>query len=162
MKRIVTLIALVTVFLVALAACTSAKESATDFTAETYEHGTFTLSEQTGPVVVNFWFPSCPPCEAELPALEASYQHFKDQGVQFVGIQQLGLDTEADGMFSLRTLGVTYPNLADYNATIQLAYSVFAYPSTVFINSRGEINRIWSGPIGETELNMEIGRLLNG
>ena len=37
----------------------------------------FRLSDLKGhPVVVNFWVPSCPPCRAEMPDLEAAFQTY--------------------------------------------------------------------------------------
>ncbi|BCW49758.1 hypothetical protein StoSoilB13_21000 [Arthrobacter sp. StoSoilB13] len=36
--------------------------------------------------VLNFWFAACAPCRVEAPQLEALHQDFKDQGVQFFGV----------------------------------------------------------------------------
>ena len=45
------------------------------FKGDTFHHGPFDLSRHEGkPVVINFWFPSCPPCRAEIPNFEHAYQ----------------------------------------------------------------------------------------
>ena len=36
--------------------------------------------------VLNFWFAACAPCRVEAPILEELHQEFKDQGVQFFGV----------------------------------------------------------------------------
>ncbi|MFI5187758.1 MAG: peroxiredoxin family protein [Chitinophagales bacterium] len=36
-------------------------------------------------VVINFWFIGCPPCIAEMPALNQLVKEYKDKGVSFLG-----------------------------------------------------------------------------
>ena len=79
-------------------------ENAPPITGETFAHGEFSLELNEGkPVLVNFWFPSCPPCKAELPDLQAAYEEYGDQ-VAFIGIQQLGVDAPASGAAFLEDL----------------------------------------------------------
>ncbi len=126
---------------------------APEISGRTLSGGSFDLAELKGqPVVVNFWFPSCGPCRVELPDLEKAHQKYKDQGVNFVGIQQLGIDTEQDGRNILSELGVTFPNIPDVDATFQINYKILAYPTTVFLDSEHRIKRVWSGQIRESDL----------
>ena len=56
------------------------------------------LSDYTGrPVVINFWFPSCPPCRLQTVALEGAFQTYKSNGVEFIGVQLLEIDSVDDG-----------------------------------------------------------------
>ncbi len=136
-------------------------EKAYLFSAETFSHGAFSLDETTDqPVVINFWFPSCPPCRTELPDLEVAYQKYKGLGVSFIGVQQLGLDSEADGRRLLAEIGVTYPNFADDGSSVQIGYEVLGYPTTVFVDREQRISRVWSGLIRPADLDREITRLL--
>ena len=131
--------------------------NAPPISAETLAHGTFDLAELAGkPVVVNFWFPSCPPCRAEMPDLQEAYTEFKDQGVQFVGVQQLGIDSKEDAVNFLAEVGVEYPNIPDENATIQLEYKILSYPTTVFLDRNHDIAKKWNGLITKEDLREQI------
>ena len=131
--------------------------NAPQISAETFDHGKFDLAELSGqPVVVNFWFPSCPPCRAEMPDLQEAYTEFKDQGVQFVGIQQLGIDSTADAMAFLEEVGVEYANIPDENAAIQLEYRILSYPTTVFLDRNHDIAKKWNGLITKEDLREQI------
>ena len=60
---------------------------APDFTLKTLDGATIHLSDYRGkPVLVNFWASWCPPCKAEMPDIEQSYQKHKDEGYVFLGI----------------------------------------------------------------------------
>ena len=87
------------------------------FQGISFNHGHFTTRELAGkPIVINFWFPSCPPCRAELEHFENVYQQYGEPSggdVQFVGVQQLGLDSIADGEALFEELGITFPGLPD-------------------------------------------------
>ena len=131
--------------------------NAPQISAETLAHGTFDLAELAGkPVVVNFWFPSCPPCRAEMPDLQEAYTEFKDRGVQFVGVQQLGIDSREDAITFLEEVGVEYPNIPDENAVIQLEYRILSYPTTVFLDSNHDIVKKWNGLINKEDLREQI------
>ena len=65
------------------------------FGNESYAKGEVVkLSDFEGtPVVVNFWYPSCPPCRLEMPDFEAASKKHRGD-VEFIGIQLLGLETQ--------------------------------------------------------------------
>ena len=126
------------------------------FAGTTFAHGTFDTRDYEGkPIVVNFWFPSCPPCRAELEHFEEVYQEFGEPSgsdIQFVGVQQLGLDSIEDGAALFDELGVTFPGLPDNASSIQIAYSVFSYPTTVFLDRNHNEHRVWQGAIDKENL----------
>ena len=117
------------------------------------------LSDLTGkPVVLNFWFPSCPPCRAEMPDFEEAFQAHKDE-VEFVGVQQLGLDSIQDGQDFINEIGVTYAVGADEGSIIA-EYEVRGFPSTVFLDRDLGIQREWTGPLDREKLEELIQELL--
>jgi len=129
-------------------------------TGETFEHGDFSLDMHEGkPVLVNFWFPSCPPCRAEMPDLQAAFETYGDD-VAFVGVQQLGLDSAANGQAFVRELGLTYPSMPDVESKVQFEYEVFSYPTTVFLDKNHNIARTWTGIIDEEQLAEQLDALL--
>ncbi|MCH7971257.1 MAG: TlpA family protein disulfide reductase [Chloroflexi bacterium] len=131
-------------------------------TGETFSHGAFSLEMHEGkPVLVNFWFPSCPPCRAEMPDLQTAFEKYGDQ-VAFIGIQQLGLDSPASGAAFVEELGLTYPSLPDTESRIQFDYEVFSYPTTVFLDKNHNIARTWTGIIGAEQLDEQLEALLAG
>ena len=136
--------------------------TAPDVTGETFTHGDFSLDQHEGkPVLINFWFPSCPPCRAEMPDLQAAYEKYGDD-VAFIGVQQLGLDSAANGQAFTRDLGLTYPNMPDVGSTIQFGYEVSSFPSTIFLDKNHNIARTWTGIISEEQLGEQLDALLTG
>ncbi|NQW19442.1 MAG: TlpA family protein disulfide reductase [Chloroflexi bacterium] len=127
---------------------------------ETFTHGDFSLDMHEGkPVLVNFWFPSCPPCRAEMPDLQAAYEKYGEE-VAFIGVQLLGLDSAANGQAFVRELGLTYPSMPDIGSTVQLGYEVFSFPTTIFLDKNHNIARTWTGIIGEDQLGEQLDALL--
>ncbi len=123
------------------------------FGNEDHEAGeTISLSDFHGkPVVLNFWFPSCPPCVAEMPDFEAAYQEFKEDGVEFIGVQLVGLDSVEDGQKFVNKLGVNYSlgpdKIGDKMGDIVMEYKISGFPTTVFIDRDGNVHRRWSGAL---------------
>lgn len=108
------------------------------------------------PVVINFWFPSCPPCRTEMPYIEASYNIYIGQ-VEFVAIQQVGIDSIEDGQKFVNDFGLTFAVGADKTGQIITDYELTAFPSTYFLDSDHKIIHKWTG-----ELNMgNIKKMIN-
>lgn len=126
------------------------------FAGDSFNAGPFDTQLLEGsPVVINFWFPSCPPCRAELPEFERAYQEYGPPGggdIAFVGVQQLGLDSIQDGIDLFSELGVTFPGLPDNGSHIQLAYEIFSFPTTVFLDRNHNEFRKWQGALDHDTL----------
>ncbi len=124
------------------------------FGNENHRRGeSISLSQFAGfPVVINFWFPSCPPCRAEMPDLQRTFEEHSDEGVQFIGVQLLGLDTAEDGQEFINKLGITYAVGADEEGKIMRAYEITSFPTTVFLDSDHRVVRKWAGILTEGKL----------
>ena len=59
-----------------------------DFQVTLFTGGEFQLSDQLGKksVVLNFWYPSCPPCREEMPAFQAAWEEVQGEDVLFLGM----------------------------------------------------------------------------
>ena len=145
-------------------------DAAPDFELTLFENGDHSagevlrLSDLVGkPVVLNHWFPSCPPCVAEMPDFEVAYQKYKDQ-VVFIGVQNMGVDTAEDGQEFVNSLGVNYAVGPDNNPNndiqIFIAHKVTGFPTTEFLNREQEVVRKWSGLLDAEKLDELIQELL--
>ena len=124
-----------------------------------------TLSQFEGdPVVINFWFPSCPPCVAEMPDFEKAYQAHKSDGLRMIGVQLVGLDTAQDGQAFIEELGVNYMIGPDQQngsgGQILMNYKISGFPTTVFLDADHNIVRTWTGALNHEKLEELIAEIL--
>ena len=103
-------------------------------------------------VVVNFWGSWCPPCQAEMPTLQAAHRQLGDR-VLFIGIDE-GDSRSAAARF-LRQVGVTYPVGFDGNGGVERSFSVADTPVTFWI-SRGRELDFTLGSLTRSTLRMNL------
>lgn len=117
--------------------------------------GEFALADHLGEVVViNVWASWCAPCRAEAPDLQALWEEFEGQGVQFVGLDTR--DTDAAAKAFVEAYEITYPNVIDTDGRLQLLFSDSlppqAIPSTVVIDPQGRVAGRILGRVSEATL----------
>ena len=123
---------------------------------------TLSLSQYRGqPVVVNFWFPSCPPCVAEMPDLEAAFQRHRGDGLEFIGVQLVGLDTASEGQAFVEKMGVTYAIGPDETGDIIKDFRITGFPTTVFFDKDHNEVRRWSGLLTPEKIEELVQEVLN-
>lgn len=144
-----------------LAACTGSagdpesgdrqESRAPDFALESLDGRQVSLREYRGQVVlINFWATWCPPCKEEIPALEAAYQAYKDQGLVVLGVAA-GESRQVVEPFVDR-LGISYVVLLDERDTLTRKYGGLGLPMTVLVDGEGEIQVRHLGGVSEAEL----------
>jgi len=131
---------------------------APDFSLSTNEGETITLSDLRGqPVLINLWTSWCPPCKAEMPALERVYQDYKDDGLEMLAVNSTSQDNAADAIGFVQDLGLTFTILFDNDGSVSKQYRLQALPTSIFINREGVIQEIVvGGPMSEALLRTRI------
>lgn len=137
---------------------------APDFELERLDGGIFTLSETRGsPVILNLWASWCPPCRREMPALDAVYSEYREQGLVVVGVNITSQDSEDAAAEFVRAMDLSFPIALDREGLVARRYHMQAFPTTFFIDAEGVIRRvIIGGPMSELTLRSEVETLLDG
>jgi cytochrome c biogenesis protein CcmG/thiol:disulfide interchange protein DsbE len=131
---------------------------APDFTLELIGGGEVTLSDERGKVViVNLWASWCPPCKAEMPAIEEVYLANQDRGLEVLAVNTTFQDQEAAAVDFIGEFGLTFPILMDRTGEVSRQYLLRAMPSTFFIDREGIIRKvIIGGPMSEATLQTAV------
>ena len=130
------------------------------FTAVLVDGGPIALSDQIGQVIVlNLWATWCPPCRAEMPALERVWQRHRDEGLLVLGLNQ---QESAERVAAFRAeFALTFPLALDPTGEIGRRYLLTAYPTTYFIGRDGTIRDvIYGGPMPEALIESRVTALL--
>ena len=136
-------------------------EMAPDLNLRLLDGSTVALSELRGQVVVvNFWATWCPPCEDELPDLQAVWEEYQQRGVALVGIAFEEEEAAVQEMAS--RFGLSYPLGLDAGDRISTAYGITGVPETFVINSEGLVSSVYIGPVTADQLRGDLDALLDG
>jgi len=135
---------------------------APDFELQTTTGETIRLSDLRGQaVLVNLWATWCPPCRAEMPAIEKIYNEYKDDGFVVLGVDMTYQDTLADVAPFVDEYGLTFPILLDTTGNVGTAYQLRSLPSSFFIDRDGVISEVViGGPMAEALLRTRVERIL--
>ena len=136
--------------------------TAPDITLDLLGGGQATLSALHGKVVlVNLWATWCPPCRAEMPAIEKTYQHFKPQGFEVLSVNVTNQDSESAVATFIKDYGLTFPVTLDRSGEVSSRYTLSGLPSSFFIDRKGIIRSvIVGGPMSEALIQSKIEALL--
>jgi cytochrome c biogenesis protein CcmG/thiol:disulfide interchange protein DsbE len=121
----------------------------------------FSLADMRGQVVVlNFWASWCVECDKEMALLEQAWRDYRDQGVWFIGVDYLDIDSA--GLAYLDRYGITYPNGPDIGSRMFQDYQSTGVPETFFIDKEGVVQHVQIGALTQPQLYGLLDRLLAG
>ena len=135
---------------------------APDFTLQTLDGDAVTLSELRGKaVLVNFWATWCPPCRAEMPAIQKLYDEYKERGFVVLAVNATYQDTSSAIPGFVEEHNLTFPILLDNTGDSADQYQLRSLPSSFFIGRDGIIQEVViGGPMAETLLRTRIENIL--
>jgi peroxiredoxin len=159
-----TIVVISIVALVLFAGCTEkekavATASAPDFTLQDLSGKKVHLADLKGRVVLlEFWATWCPPCRAEIPAMERLHAQYGSKGLTVLAI---ALDEGGwDGVKAFaaeRKISYTVLRGSD---DVSSKYMVRLIPSTFLIDKEGNIRKQFMGGGSDTSVEQEIKALL--
>ncbi len=102
------------------------------------------------PLVVNFWATWCPPCRAEMPALQRAWEQLAKDGISVLGIN-VGEDAETVRSF-IDEQPVELPLLLDPDTQASQRWPMRGLPTTFVVDGAGHLvyqaigERDWDDP----------------
>ena len=134
---------------------------APDFSLMDLKGNAVTLKQFKGKVVfLDFWAPWCDPCREEIPALDALYKKYRNDGLEVIGIDID--DSEKLAAEFLQKIPVAFTILIDKRGISRRAYNFRMLPTAFIIGRDGVIRNVHMG-FGKEFLQMyetEIAELL--
>ena len=133
---------------------------APDFELETLDGTTVQLSDLRGQaVIINLWATWCPPCRAEMPALQKVYEAHQDR-VAILAINTTNEDSiDAIQKFT-QSNDLTFPILLDKTGTVAKSYQLRSLPTSFFVDPTGMIQEVViGGPMSEALLQIRVEQL---
>jgi cytochrome c-type biogenesis protein len=126
------------------------KHPSFDFTLTDQYGNEHTLSDYRGKVVfLNFWATWCPPCQEEMPDIEALYQEYgkNEEEVIFLGVANPVSDEYPDNaditkdkiIKFLEDNNLTFPVVFDETGGVLEDYFISGFPTTFLIDKEGNV-----------------------
>ena len=136
------------------------RHEAPAFTLDRLDGEPVSLSDWLGkPVVLDFWATWCPPCEFQVPELNALYESHREAGD--VGVFGISIDEgEASEVKAWMTeKGVRYPVLLGDDGLAR-EYGALGFPTFVLIAPDGKIEWTHAGVIEHADIAERLKKLL--
>lgn len=110
-------------------------------------------------VFVNVWATWCPPCRAEMPALQQLADTYANEGLIVLGLSvDRGPARSVDEFLAARR--ITYPVAIVGDDVIAAFGGVRGYPTSFLVDRQGVVRHTVMGPVGPITLRPAIRRLL--
>ncbi len=134
-----------------------------DFTLPDLAGKPVSLSSFQGQVViVDVWGTWCPPCRAEVPHFVDLQKNYGKKGLQIVGINYERSPDPIPGIKSFaKEHGINYPLVIGDEATQNKIPEFRAFPTTLFIDRKGEVRLVAVGARPHEYLEAVVKKLLS-
>jgi cytochrome c biogenesis protein CcmG, thiol:disulfide interchange protein DsbE len=124
----------------------------------------FSLADQNDKIyLINFWTTWCPPCRAEMPAIQQIYTDYQNDGLVVLGINATDQDDLSAAKSFVADNQLSFPILFDLDGEVSRQYNLHSLPTSYFIDQNGIIRDVVvGGPMAEALLRTRIERMLEG
>ena len=127
------------------------------------------LSSYKGKIVfLNFWATWCPPCRAEMPAIQELHEYYEahpEEDVVILGVAapSVGQETDEAGITDfLNRNGYTYPVAFDTGGRVNMNYAIMSIPTTYMIDREGNLFGYISGSMDKETMQAIIEQTKSG
>lgn len=126
-----------------------------NFTLEDLAGKPVSLSDYRGrPVLVNAWATWCPPCQAEMPDLDAFYRQHQSAGFIVLAVNAGETRDQAAG-FQAQS-GVSFPILLDPQEQLMDRLGISDFPTSILVGRDGRVKAVHVGLFTPAQLEQEI------
>ncbi len=131
---------------------------APEFSLTTVDGEVVSLSELRGKIaLVNFWATWCGPCQIEMPAIQARFEQYKDDGFVVLAVN---FDESQEAVEGFRNeFDLRFELLLDPGAEVQKLYRNRSYPTSFFIDAQGVVQILHIGVMTEGQLDSYLEQL---
>jgi thiol-disulfide isomerase/thioredoxin len=98
------------------------------------------------PIIINFWASWCGPCRVEMKNVETIWKKYEGK-VLIIGIATQDTKEAVENFVS--DMNITYPISLDSSSSIAREYQISQIPTTIFVDSKGNIHKRSIGTISE-------------
>lgn len=135
---------------------------APDFTLVDLAGVLHSLSDHLNQVVlINFWTTWCPPCREEMPALQETYDLYRENGFVVLGINWTEVDDREQIEPFIQELELTFPILLDTDSYVsEDLYQLLGLPTSVFVGRDGIVLEVFIGALQLENLSSKIQYML--
>ena len=135
-------------------------DAAPNFTLTTSGGKQVSLSDFRGkPVMLNFWYATCPGCLAEIPGMQRYYSAQQAAGKNFVILGVNSVDDPQTSQQFAQQYGLTYTLVMDNNQQVATLYNLTATPTSYFIDRQGIIRSTVVGPVDDATLQQKVAEI---
>jgi cytochrome c biogenesis protein CcmG, thiol:disulfide interchange protein DsbE len=121
----------------------------------------FDLTSLRGhPVVINFWGPSCVPCQTEFPLLASKAKEHGVDGLVIVGV--LTDDPPDLARTFVTDHAATWQTVIDPGAALKASFHVIGRPQSFFVDRAGILRSIQIGEVQDKDFERQYGLISGG